>query len=229
MSISVAMAVYNGERFLHSQIQSILEQCTPTDEIVISMDPSQDHSLDIIHSFHDSRIRIVEGPGKGVIANFENAIQHCSNPYIFLSDQDDIWCPNKREKVLEAFTYGVDVVLHDAKIVDTNERVLASSFFEVRHSKPGFWSNLFKNSYIGCCMAFRKDFVKEILPFPTNIPMHDQWIGLVSEQKHSSYFLKEPLLLYRRHEENVTSDTHASLHQMIQWRIQMIKAIRGNR
>ena len=90
-SVSVALAAYNGEKYLHRQIQSILEQLKEDDELVISLDPSQDQSEELIRSFHDPRIKLLKGPGKGLIKNFENALLHTRNDVIFLSDQDDIW------------------------------------------------------------------------------------------------------------------------------------------
>ena len=52
---------------------------------------------------------------------------------------------------------------------------------DMRGCRTGILKNILKNSYIGCCMAFRKELRKYILPFPENIPMHDQWIGLIGE------------------------------------------------
>ncbi len=226
MSISVAMAVYNGQAYLKEQMDSILSQLESDDEIIVSLDPSTDESREILEAYHDSRIRIFDGDGTGVIDNFENAISHCSNDFIFLSDQDDVWLPNKREMVLSCFDQGVQVVLHDARIVDADLRVIEPSFFEVRHTRLGIKENLIKNTYIGCCMAFRKSLVKDILPFPKPLPMHDQWIGLVGEQVGRNVLCNEPLLLYRRHDKNVTEASHASVSQMVRWRFQMMRALK---
>lgn len=56
-----------------------------------------------------------------------------------------------------------------------------------RSSGKGFWKNLIKNTYLGCCIAFRKEVLGYILPFPRNIAMHDIWIGL-SVEMHSNSF-----------------------------------------
>lgn len=132
----------------------------------------------------------------------------------------------KVNKVLSVFNQNVNVVMHDAKIVDENLEVIKDSYFTFRKSKLGILHNILKNSYIGCCMAFRKELKPFILPFPNNLPMHDQWIGLVGEIKGKNVLLKDKLMLYRRHQDNVSNIEHSNLSQMIKWRISILKAIK---
>ena len=106
-SISVAMAAYNGQKYIADQIESILNQLYPTDELVVSMDFSTDQTEEIVLEYakKDSRIHLITGPSKGVIKNFENAIAYTQNEIIFLADQDDFWLPGKVERVLKEFEY----------------------------------------------------------------------------------------------------------------------------
>lgn len=99
---SVAMAVYNGERFLEQQIDSILEQLSSDDELVISYDESQDGTLSLISRYAetDGRVKIVRNAEPGVVGNFNNAIQNCCKDIIFISDQDDIWKSGKKDAML---------------------------------------------------------------------------------------------------------------------------------
>lgn len=220
------MAVYNGEKYISDQIKSIIVQLRENDELVISYDDSSDKTLDIIKSFadSDSRIKLFPGPNKGVIANFENAIKRCMNECIFLSDQDDIWTEDKVKCVLKEFEDNkVDLVIHDARIVDENLNQVNESFFNLRKCKKGLIKNIVKNSYIGCCMAFKSSLKKYILPFPHNIPMHDQWIGLIAEHKGNVKFLDKKLILYRRHGNNLSSSSHSGVKQMIAWRYNIVK------
>lgn len=115
--------------------------------------------------------------------------------------------------------------MHDAKIVDKELNTIESSFFEQRKSGTGIVKNLIKNTYIGCCMAFRGSCCEYLLPIPENIPMHDQWIGLMCERHGKIALINEPLILYRRHGGNVSSDKHSSVLNMIKWRLQMISAL----
>ena len=75
-SVSVAMASYNGEKYIKEQLESILKQLKDTDEVIISLDPSTDATEQVIASLKDKRIQVIPGPGKGVKKNFENAIIH---------------------------------------------------------------------------------------------------------------------------------------------------------
>jgi len=224
--ISVAMAVFNGEKYLKEQISSILVQLKENDELVISVDKSSDNSLEILKrlSKEDNRIKLIKGPNSGIIKNFESAILNCTGDYIFLSDQDDLWVKNKISKVKDCLkNEDIDLVLHDAKVSDENLKITCGSFFKFRKSKPGIFKNIFKNSYIGCCMAFKSKLKEKILPFPENIPMHDQWIGLIAEKYGKVKFLKEALIIYRRHEHNNTNFYHSSFNNMIIWRFNIIK------
>lgn len=215
--ISVVMATYNGEKYIEKQLESIVKQLDDSDELIISDDGSTDKTKSILTKYVTkySNIKLLDGPKKGVIKNFENALKHTKGDIIFLSDQDDIWVEGKVKKILQEFSKGYDLVLHDASIVDQNEKVLEESFFNHRKSKKGFLNNLIKNSYLGCCMAFNKEILKFALPFPDNIEMHDWWIGLVSEKVGKVSLLNEKLLLYRRHGNNVSSFHHYPLKKMI--------------
>jgi glycosyltransferase involved in cell wall biosynthesis len=94
--ISVCMATHNGARFIRRQLETILTQLAPGDEVVISDDSSTDGTLEIIDSFDDPRIRLFTGNTFfGPIFNFENALRKAMGEIIVLADQDDIWLDGK--------------------------------------------------------------------------------------------------------------------------------------
>ena len=235
MKISVAMAAYNGESFILEQLTSILNQLGEDDEVIVSVDPCKDNTLNVVQALAklDARLKPVEGKGEGLIKNFENAIEHCTGDIIFLSDQDDYWLEQKVQTVTDLMVREqADLVLHNCTVADgfLNPIEGAESFFRLRGSRLGFWHNFLKNSYMGCCMAFRKELVREFLPFPEQIPMHDQWIGLVAERCGAVICLEDkPLLLYRRHGGNVSETSHASLAKMLAWRWHMLKALKNSK
>ena len=232
MKISVAMAAYNGEGYILEQLSSILNQLGEGDEVIVSVDPSEDNTLNVIKALSelDSRVKPLEGEGKGLVRNFENAIEHCTGDIIFLSDQDDYWLEDKVQTVMRCFTeQQADLVLHNCTVTDSFLKPIAGSedFFALRGSQKGYWKNLIKNSYMGCCMAFRKELVREFMPFPQEIPMHDKWIGLIAQRCSAVIvFEQKPLLLYRRHGGNASDTKHASLAKMLQWRIKLMQALK---
>ena len=208
--ISICMATYNGERYIKEQLDSILCQLTESDEIIISDDGSTDSTVEIIKEYNDTRIKFYSNTNrKGVVSNFENAINKTSGDFIFLADQDDVWMPNKVEIMLMALE-NVDLCVCDCELINSDGNILYQSFFQLNHSKKGFLKNLIKNSYLGCCMAFKRNIFKYVLPFPSNIAMHDIWIGLCVELWGKSLFINKRLTKYRRHDKNISSTGNKS-------------------
>lgn len=227
--ISIAMATYNGEKYIKEQIDSILHQINVNDEIIISDDGSKDQTIEIIKAYKDARIKIIDGPKHGIKQNFANAIKNCRGKYIFLSDQDDIWMPNKLETILKKFEEtNCTCVVHDNEVFDSEtNNIMYESFFKYRNSGHGIIKNIWKNTYIGCCMAITKEMVKYILPLPNDIEMHDQWIGILCEKHGNSVFIEDKLIRYRRHSKNASELNHHPLTKMIKNRLTFIKRIVG--
>jgi len=223
MMISVCMATCNGEKYIIRQLDSILCQLKDDDEVIISDDGSTDQTIEIIENYKDRRIKLVQNvKSHGVVPNFENALSYTSGDYIFLSDQDDIWMPNKTKRMCEALQKN-DLVVCDAEIIDAENVLLHASFYEIRNSGTGFVKNLMKNTYLGCCMAFRKEILTYILPFPKNIAMHDIWIGLCVELMGNSFFIQQKLVQYRSHSKSATSTainkSNMSFYNQIRYRL----------
>lgn len=202
--ISVCLATYNGDRFVRKQISSILDQLGPTDELIVSDDNSTDTTVDVVMDIQDDRIRLIHNTiRRGLVGNFENALNQAKGTYIFLSDQDDIWLPGKITHCIGLLAK-YDLILSDCIVVDQFNSVIWPSFFEHRGSKPGFLKNIYKNSYMGCCMAFRREILEYVLPFPNTIHVHDWWIGLMVEVYGKPYFTNKPLIKYVKHGGNAT-------------------------
>ena len=171
---------------------------------------------------------MIKGPQKGVKKNFENAIEKATGDYVFLTDQDDIWKENKIAEVLENFKKNKDITLivHDAIVFDSDtNKTIYDSFFKFRDSGKGAIKNIYKNTYIGCCMAFSTEIKEYILPIPNNIEMHDQWIGIINDIKFNTMFLNKKLITYRRHNDNVSQLKHYKFSKMFSNRIILIKEI----
>jgi len=222
MNVSVAMTTYNGEKYLDKQLDSILNQLGVDDELIISDDGSLDKTISIIEDYmiNDKRIKLYKNNHKNVVLNFESAISKCKNDLIFLSDQDDIWCDNKVNTVkkhLDKSDYLL--VLHNAKKINGFNDVLDE--YLIKNMKHGIMRNLFLSSYWGCCMAFKKELVNDILPFPKNLVAHDQYIGIIAESKRKSKFISENLILHRVHERNVSK--RLSLINKVKFRVNLLK------
>ena len=216
--ITVCVTTYNGEKYIEQQIRSIMACISPLDEVIVSDDGSEDSTLEILSLLQSeyANIKIVDGPRRGLIANFSHTLSLASGDIVFLSDQDDVWHSDKVSKVMAAFESGdFGVVVHNARLVDSSGKIMGESLYGLRQSRAGLLKNLVKNSYVGCCMAMRRDLLSAVLPIPENIEMHDWWIGLVSELLSKSKFIDDILLDYRRHGSNSSSMDHYPLPKMI--------------
>lgn len=223
------MPTYNGEKFIRIQLESILSQLGNGDEVVISDDSSTDKTVEIIKSFNDSRIHLLENNSfHSPVYNLENALKNAKGDFIFLSDQDDEWTVDKVSVCLEKLK-DCDLLIHDADIVDGNGIQTAKSFFKLNHTKKGKFYNLLKNGYLGCCMCFSKNLLSQFLPFPKKLPMHDIYIGnFAAFNGYRIKFIEDKLIHYRRHGNNasITSEhSHRKLLSRISDRIIILKNI----
>ena len=226
MKVSVCMAAYRGERYIGEQIRSILSELRQGDELLVSDDAPGGETERIVRAFAqtDARVRYLRGEGKGVVRNFERVLTAAAGDVLFLSDQDDVWLPGKVDAVLREIENGACLVVHDARVVDESLQTIAPSFFALRHSRAGFLRNFLRNSYMGCCMALTRPVLERALPFPPDLPMHDQWLGLAAEKYGRTCFLPQPYLLYRQHGGNVTGGK-TTFSQKVRWRIALMRAL----
>lgn len=207
--ISVCMATRNGERFVEAQLASILPQLAPADELIVSDDGSTDATVAIVRRFADSRIRLLTGNSfSSPVLNFEHALGHASGDIIVLSDQDDVWLPNKVAVIRDLFSrkpQPVYLVVLDGEVIDGEGHLLHPSLLgRLRRAGPGLLMNIVDNSYIGCSMAFSRQLLEVALPFPPRIPMHDIWLGLLAELFGATAFVPVKTMQYRKHEASLT-------------------------
>ena len=226
MKVSVCMATYNGERFIQDQLASILVQLGEGDEVVVVDDASRDSTVSIVESFCDERIRIIRQPRNcGVLKTFGRALEEARGEIIFLADQDDVWRGDKVEKIKGMFSACSDLTLvqSDCSIIDADGNTVAESRFGSQAFHVGPFRNLVRNLYQGSAMAFRRTILNYCLPFPSDIPMHDMWLGIVNQFVGKAEFIAEPLMSYRRHGANESPGRHAPLPQMMRWRWALLK------
>jgi len=218
MKISVAMCTYNGADFVSDQLESIIAQSRPPDEIIVCDDGSTDQTRALLKQFAvESRVPIslyLNDQNLGSAKNFEKAISLCTGDVIALSDQDDVWRADKLQLIESAFRKAPNagVVFSDAEIVDENLRSLGRRMwddvgFDARKQnlvRAGRALEVLITGWTvtGATMAFRSEFVKVSLPIPEGIAMiHDGWIALTVAAVADVLMIEEPLIKYRQHEK----------------------------
>lgn len=222
IKVSIAMAVYNGEKYMSKQIESILPMLGENDELVISVDDSKDQSLAIAEKFQikDQRIKVIKhGSATGYQDNFTNAVKACGGEYIFFADQDDIWINDKIKKVMEKFVYNeYDVVITNVALI--NEKGELLKYLPTPSKNPV--RNYVKCTYWGCAMAVKRDFVEKVLPFPNRHYIgHDVFLGIYAGIKGKIGVLDEVCVLHRIHGEN-NSKNRMRLDKIVENRIFII-------
>jgi glycosyltransferase involved in cell wall biosynthesis len=227
--VSVAMATYNGERYVRAQLQSILQQLAPTDELIVVDDASTDRTREVVAAVGDPRVKLhANERNLGVFASFERALSLTRGRIVFLADQDDLWLDGKRRALVDVLERSPRVLLAigDAALIDSEGQATESSFMRLRGGFRGsFLSTLVKNRYLGCAMAFRRELLAYALPIPRDVPMHDMWLGALATCIGQVVYIDRPLMQYRRHGGNVTPDRRQSVATMLRWRWRLLKNV----
>lgn len=233
MTTSVAMCTYNGAQFIEEQLRSIIDQTIPVGEVVVCDDRSTDETLVIIEKIAKETsipIRIyINETNLGCVANFEKAISLCNGEVIFLSDQDDIWMPNKVEVITRWFDQHptMNVVFGDAILIDEHGKTILKAqipyFVENYHTDLDLPAMLWEdigfsklsqrqfdegwglelwlqmNRATGATMAFRSEFGKK-LHVSIGHDYHDFILSLEALQVGCLGYITIPLTKYRQHQ-----------------------------
>tara|TARA_B100000886_G_C20410910_1_gene486973 strand:+ start:592 stop:1566 length:975 start_codon:yes stop_codon:yes gene_type:complete len=212
--IEVALASFNGEKYIKDQLLSIFNQSMKVDQVIICDDKSNDKTLVIIREFIDNGypIKLYRNEQKlGYSLNFMKCIKLCNADYIFLSDQDDIWHINKVKKMMGFIKKFPDYLcwIHDCSITDSEMNIKINSKLK-NIQRYGFME---KSYVMGACMTIKNEALKYIYPFPKNIKDsgHDDWISFVLRSTNNIKINRESLLLYRRHNDITSAAKFNSL------------------
>lgn len=203
--ISIAMATYNGARFIEQQLESFATQTLLPAELVVTDDGSTDGTVEIVDRFaargpfpvhtHRNSERL------GYTHNFSRAASLCTGDIVCFSDQDDSWYPSKLARVAEEFAAksGICLIVNDQAITDADLKPVGATIFD-NNRRLGFPDS---NLIAGCCTAVRREFLQALLPFPAEIP-YDEWLGTMAELLGVKGLIEEPLQDYRRYGGNTT-------------------------
>lgn len=239
MTISVAMATYNGAENIIEQLESIYNQTRKVDEVVICDDQSRDDTAIIVRNFigeHDLSASwhfYVNEVNKGYASNFIGALDKTSGDLIFFCDQDDIWTQDRirdMEKVME----------DNPKVLLMGSEFEPFSSSEDAPSVPVWELAKFKNDksveklefnseniFIGCqgcTMCLRRTFLEKVRGYWYEGWAHDEFVWKIALAMDGLYFYHATTLKRRLHSNNVT------LHKMrnVPKRIKFLKDLKDS-
>ena len=224
--VTVLLCTYNGAAYVRAQLQSILDQTVQNLHVVVSDDGSTDETLAIVGAMaaaHPGRITILrqDPPTGSAQRHFLKLLVEQAYDvadYIMLSDQDDVWLPDKVEKTLArmqadeaacraAGEANASILVHcDSRIVDRALREIAPSFVAYQKMTPSrcqLQQLLVQNNVVGGALMINRALAERITEIPAHCVMHDQWIALVASAFGHIDFVPEALYLYRQHGDNV--------------------------
>ena len=214
---SVALCTHNGGRYLQEQLDSIGGQTLRPHELIVCDDLSNDDTLDILKRFSvhaQFPVNInVNSKRLGVVKNFESAIAQCSGEFVALSDQDDLWFPDKLQKLaVELRSPDILAVFSDAEIVSADLARMDKSIWQrvgfnqreqdLVKSNCSFSVFLKHHVVTGATLAFKKSLCRYALPIPSSWA-HDAWLSIIASAFGRVSVVSERLVAYRQHDNNV--------------------------
>ena len=232
------MTTFNGEKYLRSQLDSILNQTYPDFELVICDDCSTDSTVYIINESKakDSRIKLfINETNLGFKKNFEKAISLCKGEYIALSDQDDCWTKNHLQLLVENIKDNY-LICGNNLIVNDDGKSTGIDFFDSNNFSPKIFKTnkdilkrilLCGNCFQGASMMMTKEFAERLLPFPENIKYHDLWMSSLASAQNKFSCTTEIVTLYRQHSLQVTRKS-IKAEQFYISRLELISNLKKN-
>jgi hypothetical protein len=221
--VSVALGTHNGARYLREQLESILAQTHPVAEIVLSDDASSDGTVELAEQMIEEHratdaatpsLIVLRNPvALGVTSNFEQALTAASGDVIALSDQDDVWHPDRIGRALAAFARrpGAELAAAEARLVDDEGASLGATLFgtlgvdvplRLRLETDAAFDELLKRNVLtGATMVVTRSLVLRAAPFPASW-VHDEWLGIVASVGGGLAIVSEPVIDYRQHGGN---------------------------
>ena len=207
MRISIAMATYNGSKYIHEQLNSFLCQTRQVEELVVCDDGSFDKTLEILEAFKqiapfDMYIYRNE-VNLGFTQNFNQALSRCTGDLILISDQDDVWFANKVELMEKAFFANPDKLLaiHDGLLVD--EKLVWHGATNLGQAIAGYGDC--DSIVTGALTAVRRDFLLFALPIPAGIVGHDSWLHNLAKLLNVRLVVNAKLQFIRRYSSNTSN------------------------
>lgn len=217
--IDILMSTYNGAEFLSAQIDSILAQDFRDFRLVIRDDGSTDDTIALLQNYmaKDARVVLTEDDrgNLGARHSFFKLIEKSNAGFIMLSDQDDVWLPDKISRTLSKIkemtaANGIETplaVFTDLTVVTATLDMIDKSFWNYQRLDPDIsqdWKKLLaQNVVAGCTLMINRVAKSVVLPFSIPEMMHDHWIAARMARHGKIAFLAEPTVLYRQHGRNV--------------------------
>ena len=207
--VSIALCTYNGEKFLREQLDSLVSQTYPNIEIIAVDDCSADNTVDVLKEYASEYQHFYcyeNEKNIGLSRNFEKAISLCKGEYIAVSDQDDIWCPNKIEFLKNQIQDEL-LIYAKSEMIDANGALFREAGSGILYSGADIRIMTLINYTWGHNVFFRRTLISLAFPLPKGTD-YDWQLGLAALNFGHIRFINKTLTKHRRHSSNATYSTH---------------------
>lgn len=223
--VSVVISVYNGERFINEQLDSIRKQSVMPDEVIIQDDCSVDHTVEFIREYInkynlDNWKLFCNKQNMGWKKSFMYALMKSKGDYIFLADQDDIWKREKLQKMLLIMEENkkISVLASNLEPYYMTGAVDKSKNDERMLNDGTIIKYEFNKKFLyvkrpGCVYCIRKEFLDKVSSFWFEGCPHDALLWCAACILDELYLYQEPLIYFRRHSNNASSMEKTSLEK----------------
>ncbi|SMC09503.1 glycosyltransferase [Nitratiruptor tergarcus] len=199
--ISILLAVKNGEKFISDTINSILMQTYKNFELIVVVNCSSDNTLQIVKSFKDNRIKVLESNICQLNYNLNLALSHAEGDYIARIDADDIAEPRRLEIQMDIIKTGkYDVVGSNILYINEHNEVIREKIYPEKNEeirKKIIYKSVIAHPTVLC----KKDDLLKVGGYLGGRYAQDVdlWIRLMRDKNIKFYNIQQPLVRYRIH------------------------------
>jgi glycosyltransferase involved in cell wall biosynthesis len=211
IKVDVLLATYNGDRFLNTFLDSLINQTDVLINLIVGDDGSSDKTLEIINKYKKKflKVTITQGPHNGPAENFLKLLTRSKAQYVALADQDDVWKPNHLISSIRRLSVNTSAPeMCFSSVTEFGDELKVKKTWPKLKRDPEFKNFFFQNYARGCTIVMNRELV-ELIKSEKNlsgIVMHDWWITLVAYSCGNVFYSPEPHIFYRLHEDNAVGN-----------------------
>lgn len=228
MTCSFLIATYNRKNELKKSIDSVISIAEDGDEIIINDDGSDQDTIDMLKSYAESNPLIklyLHENFAGIYKNMHYGFQKCTKDVVIVCDSDDIMLDNRRSEICDYFEkhQNIDVIYHNAVIINENDTVVNDDFFKAFNQKNSFIRIFSKASFYGAMMCFRNSFIKKYYEYIVKTGLcWDITLGVIGYKLKKLVFLDKKLIQYRRWQNNISVKKKRKITEKIKNRLKQL-------
>jgi glycosyltransferase involved in cell wall biosynthesis len=208
--VTVVIPAYNSLKYLPETINTVLSQSFQDFEVLVINDGSTDATEEwVIQNVKDPRVKLISQENQGLSGARNTGIKYAQGDYIALLDADDLWEPSKLEKQVQCLDANPEVALVYTWIALIDQHGKPTGRIVAHHAEGNVWQKLLEINIVVCGSnpLVRRNCFENVGLFDMSLSSNedrDMWLRIAA--KYPFAVIKEPLVLYRQHQGNMSKD-----------------------